>query len=145
MLTLSAISYTWCSHFPGKWAQKKLQSRSWTFRIWNPHGHASSHFEAVARQMTIQGGGWWKKQKPKWPVSLSEWCKVCPRGGATGQRKDTFSDFLAGFQPKITTVPYLNFYDNISKVPGDVRIWKFWLNTNLLSSDFFSGIYSYLE
>ena len=49
--------------------------------------------------MIIQGGGWWKKQKLKWPVSLSEWCTfgvvqgapppksekvsyLCPRGGA---------------------------------------------------------------
>ena len=44
-------SPTWCWHFQGKWAQKTLQSRRWTVRIWNPHGHASSHFEAVARQI----------------------------------------------------------------------------------------------
>ena len=44
---------------------------------------------------------------------FTEWCKGCPRGGATGQRQDTFSDFWAGFQPKMTMVPYifLNFYD----------------------------------
>ena len=44
-------SPTRCWYFQGKWAQKKLQSRRWTVRIWNPHGHASSHFEAVARQI----------------------------------------------------------------------------------------------
>ena len=46
-------------------------------------------------------------------VSLSEWCKGCPRGGATGGYLFgvTFSKCWTGFQPKMTKAPYrfLNF------------------------------------
>ena len=40
-----------------------------------------------------------ENKNEKKPVSLSEWCKVCPRGGQLGKGRYIFG-FLAGFQPK---------------------------------------------
>ena len=50
--------------------------------------------------------------------------RAAPGVGQLG--KDTFSDFFAGFQPKMTIVPYrfLNFYDNFLESTMRHQIFK---------------------
>ena len=49
-----------------------------------------------------------------------------PQGWGNWAKVDTLSDFLAGFQPKMTMVPYrfLNFYDNFFESTMRLQIFE---------------------
>ena len=95
MLTLSALPHMMLT-LSGEVGTEKLQSRRWTVRIWNPHGHSSSHFEAVARQIRLSKVEVCSARVTSLLLLLL--LRATPGVGQLG--KDTFSDF-SGFQPKM--------------------------------------------
>ena len=89
MLTLSALPHKMLI-LSGEVGTEKV-----AVRIWNPHGHASSHFEAVARQIRSS------KVVVENQSGLFHYLSGARAAPGVGQLgKDTFSDFWAGFQLK---------------------------------------------